>query len=52
MIEKEKEDSLKMLMEKVEKLEKEFEEIKKRQQILQDAIYKIYEDQRRRERSL
>jgi len=45
-------DLLKMLMDKVEKLEKQMEEVKKKQQILQDAFYKIYEDQRRRERKL
>lgn len=52
MMEKEKEDLLKMLMEKVQMLEKQMEDIRKRQQILQDAFYKIYEEQRRRERGL
>lgn len=51
-MEKEKEELLKVIIEKVEKLEKQIEDIHKRQQILQDAFYKIYEDQRRRERSL
>ena len=52
MMDQEKDDLLKMLMEKMEKMEKQMEDIKKRQQILQDAFYKIYEDQRRRERRL
>lgn len=52
MMEEEKEDLLKMLMEKVRTLEKQMEDIRKRQEILQDAFYKIYEDQRRRERTL
>jgi chaperonin cofactor prefoldin len=52
-MEKEKEDELlKMLMNKVQTLEKKLEDIRKRQQALQDAFYKIYEDQRRRERGL
>ena len=52
-MEKEKEENLlEMLMQKVQMLEKQMEDIRKRQQALQDAFYKIYEDQRRRERGL
>lgn len=47
----EKETPWKVIVEKVEKLEKQMEEFKKKQQSLQDAFHKFYEDQRRRERN-
>lgn len=52
MEEKEKDIFLKRLVEKVEQLEKQIDEIKKHQKLLQDAFYNLYEQQRRRERKL
>lgn len=40
------------LIEKMEKMEKQLEEMKKQQKALQEAFYKMYENQRRRERKL
>lgn len=45
-------DPQKELKEKIAVLEKQMEELRKKQQLLHDAVYKMYEDQRRRERKL
>lgn len=48
----EEKDQKKDLKEKVVALEKEMEEVRKKLKSIQDAIYKIYEDQRRLDRKL
>lgn len=45
-------ETLNVLVSKVEILQKKIDELMKKQQMLQDAFYRSYEDQRRRERSL
>jgi len=54
MTEEKKEGALDMIMimDRIEKIEKKMEEICKKQKMLQDAFYKIYEETRRRERKL
>jgi hypothetical protein len=41
---------LDMLIKKIQTMEKDIEEMKKKQQLIQDAFYRLYEEQRRRER--
>jgi CII-binding regulator of phage lambda lysogenization HflD len=52
MTEEKKEGALDMIMDRIDKIEKQMEEICKKQKMLQDAFYKIYEETRRRERKL
>lgn len=40
------------LIKKIEKIEKQVEELVKQQKLLQDAFYRLYENQRRAERVL
>lgn len=49
---KEQEDDLEKLIQRVEELEKLVEKLQKVQKTLQEAVWRIYEDQRRRERLL
>jgi len=46
------EDKLDMIIDRIKKIEKQMEEISKKQKMLQDAFYRIYEETRRRERKL
>lgn len=49
---KEQEDELEKLIQRVEELEKLVEKLQKVQKTLQEAVWRMYEDQRRRERML
>lgn len=51
-MEEEKETVIEQLIKKIEMIEKQIKELEKRQKLLQEAFYKMYEDQRRRERML
>lgn len=52
MTEGKEKEKMDIVINRIEKLEKQVEEICKKQKMLQDAFYKIYEDNRRRERKL
>ena len=44
--------SIQEFMKKMEQMEKRMDEISKQQKQLQDAFYRMYEEQRRKERTL
>jgi hypothetical protein len=44
--------TMKQMMEKIQKLEEKVKELERLQKILHEAVFKMYEDQRRRERVL
>lgn len=44
--------TMKQIMEKIQMLEEKVKELERLQKILHEAVYKMYEDQRRRERVL
>lgn len=52
MTEGKEKEKMDIVINRIEKLEKQVEEICKKQKMIQDAFYKIYEDNRRRERKL